>query len=166
MKKLARAALLAFFLLAPLPLLTALPVPGAYARVKQQISLPFTATYGNVGVPLLLVQATVNGKPATLIFDTGAQFLTITPELAKGLQPIATDEHFGLGITTQSSRVIVPVKLGNLTLRQCVAETQDMSNLSGGLGVKIDGLVGESLLFRFKAVTIDYENHIVDFAGN
>ena len=157
---------MAFFLLAPLALLTALPVAGTYAQVKQQISVPFAATYGNVGVPLLLVQATVNGKPATMIFDTGAQFLTITPDLAEGLQPIATDEHFGLGIRTQSSRVIVQVKLGGVTLPQCVAETEDMSSLSSGLGVKIDGLVGESLLSRFKTVTIDYVNRMVYLAGN
>jgi len=41
-----------------------------------------------------------------------------------------------------------------------------MSSLSSGLGVKIDGLVGESLLSRFKTVTIDYVNRMVYLAGN
>lgn len=133
--------------------------------VDQQVSIPFTTTYGNVDVPLLLVQASINGKPATLIFDTGAQFLTITPELAEGLQPTGTAEHIGLGVKTISSRVIVPVKLGRIALPHCAAETQDLSGLSDGLGVKIDGLIGESVLSQFKAVTIDYANHVVDFAG-
>jgi len=133
--------------------------------VEQQVSIPFTTAYGNVDVALLLVQASINGKPATLIFDTGAQFLTITPELAEGLQPIGTAEHIGLGVKTISSRVIVPVKLGGVTLPHCAAETQDLSGLSDGLGVKIDGLIGESVLSRFKAVTIDYTNHMVDFVG-
>lgn len=165
MRKLARAALLTFLLLTPLALVTALPVTDTYAKAVEQISIPFTPTYGNVDVPLLLVRATVNGKPATLILDTGAQFLTITPELADGLQPIGTAEHIGLGVTTRSSRVIVEVKLGGATLSHCAAETQDLSGLSSGLGVKIDGLIGESVLFQFKAVTIDYTNHRVDFAG-
>jgi hypothetical protein len=131
--------------------------------VERQLSIPFTVTYGNVNFPLLLVHASVNGRPATLILDTGAQFLTITPELAEGLQPTGTVEHIGLGVRTQSTRVTVSVILGGVTLPHCAAETQDLSNLSNGLEVEIDGLIGESVLSQFKAVSIDYVNHLVNF---
>lgn len=215
MKKIARAALLAFPLLIPTALVTVLLDMGIYANDKfriatepkfipkqirpacwrygqlralgwiwlffeptriellqcqealaaERLSVPFTSTYGNVNVPLLLVQATVNGRPATLIFDTGAQFLTITPELAEGLPPLGTVEHIGLGVKTESIRVTVQIKLGGVTFPHCAAETQDLSGLSSGLGVKIDGLIGESVLSQFKSITIDYTNHTVDFAG-
>jgi hypothetical protein len=135
------------------------------APAPQLLSIPFKTTYGNVDFPLLLVQATINDKPATLIFDTGAQFLTITPDLAVGLQRMGTVEHVGLGVKSESSRVAVQFKLDGIVFPHCVAETEDLSGISGGLGVKIDGLIGESVLSQFKAVTIDYVNRTVDFTG-
>lgn len=215
MKKIGRAALLAFALLTPPALVTVLLAAGIGAKDKigtatesefdpkqmgriywkyshlralasiwlffeptavkllqcqeapaaHRLSIPFTTTYGSVNVPLLLVQATVNGKPATLIFDTGAQFLTITPELAEGLRPIGTVEHVGLGVKTESTRVIVQIKLGGVTFPYCAAESQDLSGLSSGLGVKIDGLLGQSVLSQFTAITLNYTNNTVDFTG-
>src|SRR6516225_9414 len=131
--------------------------------VAQRVTVPFTTAEGNIGVPLPLVQATVNGKQATLILDSGAQNLTITPELANGLRPLGKVEHHGIGGKTESSVVVVQIRLGGVTFPNCLAGTQDLRAVSSGLGVKIDGLIGESVFSRFKTITIDYTNHMVYF---
>jgi hypothetical protein len=51
---------------------------AASAPVENRI--PFTVAKGEVNIPLLLVQATINGKPVTLIFDSGAQALGVAPD--------------------------------------------------------------------------------------
>jgi len=129
--------------------------------VAQRVTVPFTTAGGNIGVPLLLVQATINGKQATLILDSGAQNLTITPELANGLRPLGKVEHHGIGGKTESTVVAVQVRLGGVTFPNCLAGTQDLRAVSSGLGVKIDGLIGESVLSQFKTITIDYTNHML-----
>ena len=129
--------------------------------VAQRVTIPFTTAKGSIGVPLLLVQATINGKQATLILDSGAQNLTITPELANGLRPLGKVEHHGIGGKTESTVVAVQVRLGGVTFPNCLAGTQDLRAVSSGLGVKIDGLIGESVLSQFKTITIDYTNHIL-----
>jgi hypothetical protein len=129
--------------------------------VAQRVTVPFTTADGNVGVPLLLVQATINGKQATLILDSGAQHLVITPELANGLRPLGKVEHGGIGGKTKSSVVAVQIRLGGVTFPYCLAETDDLRAVNSSLGVKIDGLIGESVLSRFKTITIDYTNHMV-----
>jgi len=129
--------------------------------VVQRVTIPFTTAKGNIGVPLPLVQATINGKPATLILDSGAQNVTITPELANGLRPLGKVEHNGVGGKTESNVVVVQIRFGGVTFPNCLAGTQDLRAVSSSLGVKIDGLIGESVLSRFKTITIDYTNHMV-----
>ena len=133
--------------------------------VAQRVTVPFTTAGGNIGVPLLLVEATINGKQATLILDSGAQNLTITLELASGLRPLGKVEHHGIGGNTESTVVAVQIRLGGVIFPYCLAETQDLRAVSSSLGVKIDGLIGESVLSQFKTVTIDYTNHTVYLYG-
>jgi Aspartyl protease len=133
--------------------------PAQAAAQANQI--PFTVAAGEANIPLLLVQATINGKPATLIFDSGAQALGLSPELVKGIKPMGKVNHSGVGGGTVSEVVPVDLQLGTDSFHRVLAETNDLKAINSGLGVHVDGFLGESILSQYKTVTIDYANKVV-----
>lgn len=123
--------------------------------------IPFTVAKGEINVPLLLVQVTINGKPAVLIFDSGAMALGLTPELVKGVRPLGKVNHSGVGGGTISEVVAVDLQLGTETFRHVIAETNDLKAVNSNLGTHVDGFLGEEILSQYKRVSIDYENKII-----
>ena len=121
-------------------------------------TIPFTEASGCCGLPILLVHAAVDGKPATLIFDTGAQGTNVSPGIAKGARVVA--RHIGnAGATgaTTSPVVSVDIVVGTDDFPRTLALVNNTNQLSAGLGAHVDGLLGESIISQYKRVTIDFE---------
>lgn len=113
----------------------------------------------------LLVDAKMNGSPAILLLDTGAEHSILDREFAHqlGLHPIA---YAGLQRPYSSENaevVLVPhldiqsVHSGGLRMM-----TDDLAATSGALGVHIDGVLGNDVMHKF-TITLNYSAGSVTF---
>lgn len=119
---------------------------------------PFEATVETVHenrVPLRIhpannlqtLQATLNGKPCTLLFDTGASHTTFNAAfIASALPDLPRQPLILPGQTNVHQRPdLIPVdslQLGNTTLRNFYAMVLPLDHLSRAVGTPIDGILG------------------------
>lgn len=89
---------------------------------------------------MILLDATVNGKPSVLVLDTGTRF-TCTTQAVK-------HERASIGIA-------------GLTFEKQPVTTVNLDSLSKWAGTRIDGLLGQDILREFSAVRIDYKAQTV-----
>lgn len=125
----------------------------AFANGATEVRLPFELIENHI-----YVDATVDGQPVKMLFDTGGQNLLV-PSSAKrlGLKSEGAAAAAGAG----EDRVDVgfakgrTVALGGVTLRDPVFAVIDLRALPDVEGVDLDGLVGYELFARL-VVRIDY----------
>lgn len=96
---------------------------------------------------LQTLQATLNGKPCTLLFDTGASHTTFNDAFIKAALPDLPRQPLILpGQTNVRQRPdLIPVaslQLGNTTLRDFYAMVLPLDHLSRAVGTPIDGILG------------------------
>ncbi len=96
---------------------------------------------------LQTLQATLNGKPCTLLFDTGASHTTFNDAFIKAAFPDLPRQPLILpGQTNVRQRPdLIPVaslSLGNTTLRDFYAMVLPLDHLSRAVGTPIDGILG------------------------
>lgn len=120
--------------------------PAHNCTLRRRASIPVSFP----GLPL--VQAEINGKPATLILDTGAESAVLTAAAARRLG-VTTKYDFarsvrGIGQAVQTGDArLDSFRLGSATLAYPRALVGAFSlNLSG---IEADGLLGASLLADF-----------------
>jgi predicted aspartyl protease len=112
-----------------------------------------------------LVDARVDGSPAVLVLDTGAEHSLLDREFAKrlGLRPIA-DANVQKPYSSGKNEI---VRVSDLEIQSIHSSdlnvmTDDLTASSGALGVRIDGALGNDFLRRF-TVTLDYSAGSVTF---
>ena len=114
---------------------------------------------------IILLDATVNGKPAVLLLDTGANFTLISPQ-ASGY-PTAKLHALTPNKTTGSSgdyvRSRVDLGLGERRLMDREILVMDLSDAGKRLETRIDGLLGQDVLRQFSAIRIDYKASVIEF---
>jgi hypothetical protein len=113
----------------------------------------------------ILVQAKVNGNPATLLLDTGANRTIVSTKIygnaQVNLQRIRQNPK-GPGLAGESLRLPADVALANhIWLAQPVS-VMNLDDLRHDLGVNFDGLLGEDLLREFHSVRINYKTHVIE----
>jgi hypothetical protein len=111
-----------------------------------------------------LLDGQLNGKPAVLLLDTGAN-ISIVDFRAAGFPALKLDALRSTGGTGAEgncfSREIPKLSLGLhswLARRTCL---MDLSDVSKRMETKIDGFIGADLLRTFSAVRIDYKAQTV-----
>lgn len=113
---------------------------------------------------LILLDAKVNGQPATLLLDSGANNSIVDFRTA-ALADTKLDKLRSTGnVGAEGDCVVREVHLALehrswLNRRVCV---MDLSDASKRLGEHIDGFVGADVLGEFSAVRIDFKNHVVE----
>lgn len=95
--------------------------------------------------PLILVRATVNGKPATLLLDTGAPLSMISA--GSDGEPVQTEVDLQF--------VDLEFAEHRLPKRQIIA--MDLSDVSRRAGTRVDGVLGQDFLSQFSSVRINYK---------
>ena len=126
-------------------------------------TLPFTYTeLGDTAQQLMVVSGSINGRKAGLIFDTGAAYNVITPELARRyrLRIIDADiEVSGTRLMGGKMAVADVLTLGSLTVRNVVFAVLDMSagnERARRTAQQISLIIGQPLLQLFGSYTIDF----------
>ncbi len=120
-------------------LLDFMPCPANAQDKPQKIVLEIHATpQGNA----LYIEAKLNGKPATLVLDTGSTVSLCDWKLC-GKAPKATPS-LELGSWHSDSEDIRP---------------KDLSSVSVQVGIRVDGILGLLTMAHFRRVTLDFEWH-------
>ena len=128
------------------------PVRAA-CEVQERAEVPFTATGGQLLVPLV-----VNGTPANFVMDTGAERSLVTPDAVRRLglpldQWVGTTMHGVGGVVEHQNADPRSLTLGGVTLQRHTI-THDTSLTVGplpepGAGTPLDGLLGRDFLSVF-----------------
>ncbi len=134
-------------------LLSFLAAPVARAQVKT-VQIPFTLSGG-----LIVVQASVNGKSASLLFDSGAMRTFVNPELLTGLTT-TTDKAISIadGNRVEVRVVKTAVSLGDVSVEVAVS-SYDITRFAASIGLRLDGVVGQDVIGKFSGILIDYVRH-------
>ena len=123
----------------------------------QDLEIPFE-TSGSESV--MLLRASVNGKPALLILDTGSSRTILRPELADPVSSALPGSGFsdnGPGLRANGRWTRATIRIGEKTWRRPVV-AMNFDEVSRAFGIRVDGLMGQDLLREFERVTIDYRS--------
>jgi predicted aspartyl protease len=105
-----------------------------------------------------LVEARVDGSPAVLVLDTGAEHSLLDREFAKrlGLHPIA-DANVQKPYSSGKNEIVrvTDLEIQSIHSSDLNVMTDDLTASSGALEVHIDGALGNDFLRKF-TVTLDY----------
>ena len=138
-----------------LALLFCLP---AQAQERKTYTVPFRSVNS-----LILLDGQLNGKPATLILDTGAQLSLLDSGLA-GIPKQKEGQNIG-GVIDRSKLVRVgSFCIGARCFSGRTFGVVDYEKISRILNVHIDGQLGQDILREFSSVRIDYKAQTVTLA--
>jgi hypothetical protein len=132
-------------------------VPGAD---DSRSGIPFEV---NRNFGTILIQAQVNGQPATLVVDTGASHTILSSELLR-VRSLAL-EHAdapakGSGFVGSAGWAKATLEIRTMTWpNRRVLVMDDFQDLSKSMKQKVDGILGEDVLREFDSVVIDFKHH-------
>ena len=144
----------------PVLLFTTLLLFACVASPQEQ-PRTFRVTFHTVN-GLILLDATVNGKPQTFILDTGAQVSLLDRSLAGLEKQKAGNNVNGVIDTSKMGRVVSSLCIGTRCLSDRSLGVVDYEKVSRALGVRVDGQIGQDILRQFSAVRIDFKNQVVE----
>jgi predicted aspartyl protease len=111
---------------------------------------------------LVLVKVEVNGRPAVLIVDTGANQTIISSELGD-MRPSrlesAVSTSKGSGWSGTGVFATATLRVGPISWRNHRVLVMDTRDLSRSLGQKIDGMLGIDFFKEFEIVVVNLKNH-------
>src|SRR5258707_1800889 len=111
------------------------------ANAQQKLQKIVVAIHATPQRNALYIEAKLNGKPATLLLDTGSTVSLCDWRLCgKVIRAVSLE----LGSWRSDSEDIRP---------------KDLSNLSLQAGIKVDGVLGLLTMARFRRVTFDFQRH-------
>jgi len=114
---------------------------------------------------IFLVDARVNGSPAVLMLDTGAEHSLLDREFAQqlDLHPVAHAELQTPYSSENTAVILVPhLDIQSVHSSGLRMMTDDLAATSGALGVHIDGVLGNDVIRKF-TITLDYSVGSVTF---
>jgi predicted aspartyl protease len=112
-----------------------------------------------------LVDARMNGSPAVLLLDTGAEHSILDREFAQrlGLHPAAYADLQRPYSSENTEVILVPqLDIQSVHCSGLRMMTDDLAATSRALGVRIDGVVGNDVMRKF-TITLDYSAGSVTF---
>ena len=112
---------------------------------------------------MILVEAKVNGAPATLLLDTGANNTIIDVKaygktLLVSLPPASRQ----VGIVGNSVRVRVDLQIARRFVFSQPMSVMNLGDLPKSLGAPFDGLLGQDILRQFRSVRINYRARVIE----
>jgi hypothetical protein len=130
----------------------------AIPQEHRAFTVPFRTVNG-----MILLDGQINGKPVSLLLDTGANN-SVVDYRAAGFDSLKLDALRSTGsVGAEGACIVREVKLSLehrswFGRRVCV---MNLSDASKRMGTQIDGFIGADLLATFSAVRIDYKAQTV-----
>jgi predicted aspartyl protease len=123
-----------------------------------QGGIPFQV---NKNFGAILIRADVNGRPATLVVDTGSSHTILSSELlqvrALALEHANTPAK-GSGYVGTAGWTKATLEIGTITWRdRRVLVMDDFQDLSSSMKQRVDGIIGEDVLREFSVVVLDFK---------
>jgi predicted aspartyl protease/Flp pilus assembly protein TadD len=119
-----------------------------------------------IGHDLLIPASLNNALPKIFILDTGAFNTTITPEAAREITKVRSDDRQVYGINGKVDKVYsaddVTFRFAQVSQKVQDVVTFEIPNLSKDLNMEISGLIGFNTLGQL-TVNIDYRDGLVKF---
>jgi len=137
------------------------PKPGdMQIAMAPKVEIPFVVTD-----PLPMIRATIDGRPATLVVDTGATTIALSAAAAKRIGVDLRPAGEGVFAGGRTARVfagrIESIAFPGLTVRGIPASGLPAAMPASLGGHRFDGIIGTTMLRAFLA-TLDYrENRLI-----
>jgi len=124
--------------------------PIVRAQVKT-VQVPFSMSGG-----LIVIEAKVNGRTASLLFDSGAMTTFVNPSLLEGLK-VTSGKAISLadGNVVEAQVVKTAVSLGDASIPVDL-RAYNVARFAESIGLHIDGVVGQDVIGKFSGILIDY----------
>jgi hypothetical protein len=129
------------------------------ARRAQAGAQSFTVPFHMVR-SMILVEAQVNGRPATLLLDTGANNTIVSPQVAglnAGQLKALQATRAGTGSEGDWIAARVDLRLGSQRWVHRSVLVMNLDDASKRMGTRIEGFLGQDILQQFKSFRIDYK---------
>jgi hypothetical protein len=132
---------------------------------------PSPAHPGMVRIPfhtvqsLIVVEGKVNGNPAILLLDTGANRTIVSAKIYGSVRfdlQRMPRRPGAAGFAGYSLRRAADVGLGENTWTAQQVSVMDLDELKQMLHMDFDGLLGQDFLRQFRSVRIDYRAHVIE----
>ena len=131
--------------------------PPSCARTET-VLLPFRSVHS-----LILIDAKVNGNPATLLLDTGANNTIIDAKICGNVQaPNVEPVTKGPGVIGNALRLRVDLEIAGRFLFSRPVSVMTLGDLPQHLGAQFDGLLGQDILRQFRSVRINYHARVIE----
>jgi hypothetical protein len=113
---------------------------------------------------MILLDVTVNGNPAVMLLDTGANNSIVSPDAAglkANLAPLKRNS--GAGASGDYTKAVIALCLDKRCWLNRDVLAMDLSEASKNAGARLDGFIGQDILREFSAVRIDYKAGVIEF---
>ena len=148
-----------------LAVLALLLFPGVASLAKAQEHKVYRVPFHSVD-SMILLNATVNDKPAVLLLDTGAVSTVIDVSCLDSSQQFdlkhAEIRGERAGTHGEAQAATVSLALAGKEWKERRVAAMNLSDVGKHFGTRIDGLLGQDVLSQFSSVRIDYKNHVVE----
>lgn len=116
---------------------------------------------------LMLVNATVNGKQGTFIFDTGAISSLVSLNMAglKAGTPAMKQGKPSDGYTGEAYEVVVAIDFAHQHIDRLKVFAGNVDGLTERLERQCDGIIGQDILKGFHRISIDYRTRTITLEG-
>jgi hypothetical protein len=111
----------------------------------------------------ILVEAKIDGMPARLLVDTGANKTILDARsFCRTEMQMSKPVNRGAGIVGNALRLRVNLEIAHQFMFSQHVSVMNLEELSRRFGFQFDGLLGQDILNQFRSVRIDYKNHVIE----
>lgn len=138
--------------------LTLLLFPLQVSAQRRVVIVPFRSVDS-----FILVEARIDGRPITLLVDTGANKTILNAKsLGRALLSVNKPVNLGAGIAGNALLLRVDLELAPQILFSQPVAVMNLEELWKSFRIRYDGLLGQDILSQFRSVRFDYKRHVIE----